>query len=98
MKKVIFTAIAILFVAVFSSCVGTVSKEGTATTMTEPVVEYTEELVPKNSDGIVSDFDHIVAVRHFKYRSHSYIQFDISGGQYAKAGIIHDSDCRCMKK
>ena len=86
------------FVAVaMVSCTGTVSKEGNATTMTEPVVEYTEELVPEHSDGFVSDYDHIGAVRHFKYRNHSYIQFDISGGNSAKGGIIHDPDCRCRK-
>ncbi len=83
----VFVAVAIV------SCAGTVSKEGPATAMSEPVVKYTEELVSK--DGIVSDYDHIRAVRHFKYRNHSYIQFDMGGGYYSKAGIIHDPDCRC---
>lgn len=86
---------ALIAIICLSNCAGTVSKEGTATTMADPVVEYTEEIVSENSEGFVSDYDHIGAVRHFKYRNHSYIQFDISGGNSAKGGIIHDPDCRC---
>lgn len=95
MKKSISILLAFIAIVCFVSCAGTVSKEGNATTMSDPVVEYTEELVSK--DGFVSDYDHIAAVRHFKYRNHSYIQFDMSGGHYAKAGVIHDPDCRCKK-
>lgn len=97
MKKFLSILFVLAVAVAMVSCTGTVSKEGTTTTMTEPVVEYTEELVSKNSDGFVSDYDHIGAVRHFKYRNHSYIQFDISGGNSAKGGIIHDPDCRCRK-
>lgn len=97
MKKFLSILFVLAVAVAIVSCTGTVSKEGTATTITEPVVEYTEELVSKNSDGFVSDYDHIGAVRHFKYRSHSYIQFDISGGNSAKGGIIHDPDCRCKR-
>ena len=97
-KRSLVLFIITVFVAVaITGCAGTVSKEGNATTMTDPVVEYTEELVSEHSDGFVTDYDHIGAVRHFKYRDHSYIQFDISGGQCAKAGVIHDPDCRCKK-
>lgn len=98
MKKTILFLLAFIAIVCLVSCTGTVSKEATTTTMTEPVVEYTEELVSENDDGIVSDYDHIAAVRHFKYRNHSYIQFDMAGGQYAKAGVIHDPDCKCRKK
>lgn len=97
-KNLVLLIITVLVAVAMVGCTGTVSKEGDATTTTDPVVEYTEELVPENSDGFVSDYDHIEAVRHFKYRNHSYIQFDIAGGQYAKAGIIHDPDCKCSKK
>ena len=97
MKKFLSILFVLAVAVAMVSCTGTVSKEGTTTTMTEPVVEYTEELVSKNSDGFVSDYDHIGAVRHFKYRNHSYIQFDISGGNSAKGGIIHDPDCRCKR-
>lgn len=96
-RNLILFFITVSVAVVMVSCMGTVSKEGTATTMTDPVVEYTEEIVSENSDGFVSDYDHIGAVRHFKYRNHSYIQFDISGGNSAKGGIIHDPDCRCRK-
>ena len=98
MKKLIFPLLALIAIICLTNCAGTVSKESDATTMSEPVVEYTEELVSENSEGFVSDYDHIGAVRHFKYRNHSYIQFDISGGQCAKAGVIHDPDCKCRKK
>ena len=94
-RSLVLFIIAVFVAVTLTSCAGTVSKEGNATTMTDPVVEYTEELVSK--DGFVSDYDHIEAVRHFKYRNHSYIQFDMAGGQYAKAGVIHDPDCRCRK-
>lgn len=97
MKKFLSILFVLTVAVAMVSCTGTVSKEGTTTTMTEPIVEYTEELVSKNSDGFVSDYDHIGAVRHFKYRNHSYIQFDISGGNSAKGGIIHDPDCRCKR-
>lgn len=96
MKKTILFLLAFIAIVCLVSCAGTVSKEGNATTMSDPVVEYTEELVSK--DGFVSDYDHIEAVRHFNYRNHSYIQFDMAGGQYAKAGVIHDPDCKCRKK
>ena len=97
MKKFLSILFVLAVAVAMVSCTGTVSKEGITTTMTEPIVEYTEELVSKNSDGFVSDYDHIGAVRHFKYRNHSYIQFDISGGNSAKGGIIHDPDCRCKR-
>lgn len=97
MKKFLSILFVLTVAVAMVSCTGTVSKEGTTTTMTEPIVEYTEELVSKNSDGFVSDYDHVGAVRHFKYRNHSYIQFDISGGNSAKGGIIHDPDCRCKR-
>lgn len=97
MKKLIPSLLALIAIICLTNCAGTVSKEGNATTMTEPVVEYTEELVAKNDGGFVSDDDHIGSVRHFKYRNHSYIQFDIGGGQYSSAGIIHDPNCRCKK-
>lgn len=97
-KRSLVLFIIIAFVAVaLVSCAGTVSKEGNATTMTEPIVEYTEELVSKYNDGFITDYDHVGAVRHFKYRNHSYIQFDIAGGQSGRGGIIHDPDCRCKK-
>ena len=97
MKKFLSILFVLAVAVAMVSCTGTVSKEGATTTMTEPIVEYTEELVSKNSDGFVSDYDHVGAVRHFKYRNHSYIQFDISGGNSAKGGIIHDPDCRCKR-
>ncbi len=96
-RSLVLFIIAVFVAVALVSCAGTVSKEGNATTMTDPVVEYTEELVSENSDGFVTDYDHIGAVRHFNYHNHSYIQFDISGGQCAKAGVIHDPDCRCKK-
>ena len=96
-RNLVLFIITVFVAVVIAGCAGTVSKEGNATVMTEPVVEYTEELVSEHDDGFVTDYDHIGAVRHFKYRNHSYIQFDISGGQCAKAGVIHDPDCRCKK-
>lgn len=94
-RSLVLFIITVLIAVAITGCAGTVSKEGNATTLPDPVVEYTEELVSK--DGFVSDYDHIEAVRHFKYRNHSYIQFDMAGGHYAKAGVIHDPDCRCRK-
>ena len=97
MKKIIFTAIAILFVAILSSCAGNVSDtEHAVKTKNVIIVESTE--IHESDGGFVTGESYISSVRHFKYKNHKYIQFTSDEGtNRATGGIVHDPDCRCNK-
>ena len=97
MKKILFTIIAIIFVAVLSSCAGNVSDTEHATvTKNEKIVEYTE--IHESDGGFSSGDGCISSVRHFKYKNHKYIHFAADNGSYeATGGIVHDPDCHCNK-
>lgn len=94
MKKIFsltISIIALICLITMTNCAGTVSKGGTEVSKNETVVEYTDEYV--SSGGFVDDFGHIGNVRHFTYKGHSYIQFDISGTHGGRSGIVHDPEC-----
>ena len=97
MKKILFTVIAILFVAVLSSCTGNVSDtEHAVVTKNEKIVEYTE--IHKHGGSMATADACICSVRHFKYKNHKYIQFTSDEGAYsAIGGIVHDPDCHCKQ-
>ena len=46
-----------------------------------------------NEHSILTKFDH---VRHFEYKGHKYIQFEVGPWtKQARMGIVHDPDCGC---
>ena len=46
-----------------------------------------------NEHSILTKFDH---VRHFEYKGHKYIQFEVGPwAKQARMGIVHDPDCSC---
>lgn len=97
MKKILFIAIAIIFVAVLSSCAGNVSDaEHAVVTKNEKLVEYSE--MHESEGGFIGDDGYISSVRHFKYKNHKYIHFiSCVGTHYATGGVVHDPDCHCNK-
>lgn len=97
MKKILFTAIAIIFVAALSSCAKNVSDtEHAVITKNEKIIEYTE--IHESDGGFVTGESCISSVRHFKYKNHKYIQFTSNeGSNGATGGVVHDPDCRCNK-
>lgn len=97
MKKILFTIIAIIFVAVLSSCAGNVSNaENAVVTNNEKIVEYTE--IHASSKGFPACDGSISSVQHFKYKNHKYIQFTADeNSNGATGGVVHDPDCSCNK-
>ena len=46
-----------------------------------------------NEQSILTKFDR---VRHFEYKGHKYIQFEVGPwAKQARMGIVHDPDCPC---
>lgn len=46
-----------------------------------------------NEQSILTKFDH---VRHFEYKGHKYIQFEVGPwAKQARMGVVHDPDCPC---
>jgi hypothetical protein len=87
MKKILLLIAVICLVG----CAGTVSKGGNEVSKNETVVEYADEYV--SSGGFINESGHVCDVRHFTYKGHSYIQFDINASYGGHSGIVHDPEC-----